>query len=961
MAGWLPGRRAATRIAAGFVAGIVVAAAVLFALRKPLVEWLAESYLASQGARGQVQIERWDGEDLSVRVSLGKRPDFSAEIIEFRLDPNFWLPHIESVAVSHARVHLGFDGRAVSFGSLQQLVDTFTKPSKKSWVNDYIRAPLPVALKEAQIAVDTPAGTVEIAGQAEFVGSNIQRAEARLASTDLRMRDLSVHIAEGAIQGRWTGSGFDATGDVIAGIASRGADGTIRTATVHAALTAKGLSLTPRGSGTDIGLARLSLDARAAGGIATIATEPALSAQLNGFRGRLQEGRLSGSGRIEASLSATQARLGTIALDAPRLAIAGLGRLENGADTIDAHLSGNSSIPEPSARALAQRIPMLGGDAQTSNAFVAAARAFRFDSDIQVHRDDAHTTIVLSKPATIASASGAHLTLAPMNAPLLSFDGANAVGGASIQLGGGGLPAADLTIAQFAVKTSVPDTPSIEATLRATASVTTRALRNATLSGAGRFTSNNGTSELVLDGCAHVNLGSFVASGKAMLSEASALLCPDPGQPLFSATPTGWRFSSRLDGISTRIVSAQSRLDRATGHIALEGSTEGLRTGTMELSAGRLSDLLSLRFEPLGLAGHASYTGAGWQGQGVLESTRHRTRIGTIAFSHTLATGKGEAFIDARNVRFVPNGFAPADISPLLTTIARADGKANFTGHIGWTPKGITSEGQLDVDAFQFASPMGGASGTTTHIKFISLLPPETAPDQSLGIDRIAWMSPLSAVSARFHFTPRAIDLGGASAQVAAGTAKIDPLTWTFGSQTLASTLRLSQIDLGALLASSNLASKVHLQAQVSGTLPFSIGPEGLRIKDGVVAATKPGRISIDRSLWASGQVTANAMQDFAYQALENLAFDRLQGRINSLPGGRLGLLLHIEGRNDPPKPTDTRIGLVDLLRGQAFAKPLPLPKGTPIDLTLDTSLNFDELLRAYRAASSPSIGTTAR
>jgi hypothetical protein len=97
-------------------------------------------------------------------------------------------------------------------------------------------------------------------------------------------------------------------------------------------------------------------------------------------------------------------------------------------------------------------------------------------------------------------------------------------------------------------------------------------------------------------------------------------------------------------------------------------------------------------------------------------------------------------------------------------------------------------------------------------------------------------------------------------------------------------------------------------------------------------------------------------MQDFAYQAMENLAFDRLQGKINSLPGGRLGLVLHIEGRNDPPKQEEARVGLFALLRGEAFKQPVPLPKGTPIDLTLDTSLNFDELLRAYQAVRSTTV-----
>jgi hypothetical protein len=257
---------------------------------------------------------------------------------------------------------------------------------------------------------------------------------------------------------------------------------------------------------------------------------------------------------------------------------------------------------------------------------------------------------------------------------------------------------------------------------------------------------------------------------------------------------------------------------------------------------------------------------------------------------------------------------------------------------------------------------MGGAHGTMTHIRFISLMPLESAPDQPFGVASIDWLSPLSGVTARFRLTPLSFELGGASAQLAGGTVRIRPLVYSFGGHDHSGVIELSQIDLGALLAASNLAGKVKVQARLSGTIPFTVTDEGIRIKDGFIAAVEPGRIAIDRSLWTGGgAVSSNAMQDFAYQAMENLAFDRLQGRINSLSSGRLGLVLHIEGRNDPAKQEETRIGILQLLRGQAFDKPLPLPKGTPIDLTLDTTLNFDELLQAYRAAREPGVGIGAR
>ena len=144
--------------------------------------------------------------------------------------------------------------------------------------------------------------------------------------------------------------------------------------------------------------------------------------------------------------------------------------------------------------------------------------------------------------------------------------------------------------------------------------------------------------------------------------------------------------------------------------------------------------------------------------------------------------------------------------------------------------------------------------------------------------------------------------------------------------------------------------------ARIDGVVPFTVEPQGVRFVNGHIAANGPGRLSIKRealttSVGTGGgtQAPPNAVQDFAYQALENLAFDQLDGTVNSLPMGRLGLLLHIKGRNEPVmQVAETRVGVVDLLRGRAFDKPLPLPKDTPIDLTLDTSLNLDELLASY-------------
>ena len=107
--------------------------------------------------------------------------------------------------------------------------------------------------------------------------------------------------------------------------------------------------------------------------------------------------------------------------------------------------------------------------------------------------------------------------------------------------------------------------------------------------------------------------------------------------------------------------------------------------------------------------------------------------------------------------------------------------------------------------------------------------------------------------------------------------------------------------------------------------------------------------------MWPDGKANppaapaqVNAIQDFAYQAMENLAFDTLEAGVNSTDKGRLSVLFHVKGRHDPKVAEKARVGILDLLRGRAFDKHIALPAKTPVDLTLDTSLNFDELLAAF-------------
>ena len=186
-----------------------------------------------------------------------------------------------------------------------------------------------------------------------------------------------------------------------------------------------------------------------------------------------------------------------------------------------------------------------------------------------------------------------------------------------------------------------------------------------------------------------------------------------------------------------------------------------------------------------------------------------------------------------------------------------------------------------------------------TEFDFTSLLPPTTKPGQALTISRIDWTLPFSAVDVRLGFSPTAIQVDKVSSGFAEGHVSLGAFTVDLANpKRIDGTADLASISLAALIAASNLGSKVRLEGKVSGHVPFSAGPDGFRIVNGHVQADGAGRLSIDRSLWAQGEtaVSANAVQDFAYQALENLSFNQMTADLNSVPGGRLQIVFTSRG-----------------------------------------------------------------
>ena len=107
----------------------------------------------------------------------------------------------------------------------------------------------------------------------------------------------------------------------------------------------------------------------------------------------------------------------------------------------------------------------------------------------------------------------------------------------------------------------------------------------------------------------------------------------------------------------------------------------------------------------------------------------------------------------------------------------------------------------------------------------------------------------------------------------------------------------------------------------------------------------------------AGEDVPPGTVEDLAYQAMENLAFDMLTAEVNSLDGGRASVVFHIKGRHDPPQRQELRLTLRDLITRDFLKRQLPLPSDTGIDLTLDTTLNLNQLVSDILALNRARAG----
>ena len=664
--------------------------------------------------------------------------------------------------------------------------------------------------------------------------------------------------------------------------------------------------------------------------------------------------RQSLSGPVSVSLGGGRVAIGGVLLSS--LAADGQGRFSAGTDgtslALDGQAGADGAVSGPDAQRLTAALP-------NPDYVTAASKALaRFEVTapaLKLTIKDGLTSLYLPRSVAVTAASGGRATLAASGGPLVAAAGGGASGRLALALSGGGLPELSLKAPNWRAG---PEGMTSDLVLAGTFDVPPLKGLSGTLAGQARLVGDDFSVRLAR--CTPLT-AKTLEMGEPPITQIKLALCPTAG-PLIQSAGGAWHASARIEHGQALVNVAEARVEEVAASFE-GGGRGGFDDAQVRITGARLVEASETkRFETLAATGAVNLARGQWLG-GLDAKTLDGHPVARIDLRHDVAGGRGEARIDASHLVFAKGGLQPLSLSPLAAVAREADGSVAFTGRFAWAGDVMTSEGKISTPGLNFKSPLGFVATMKGDIAFTSLAPLVSAPDQTLKIDHIDAIVPLQAVQAVFALGAEALHVRSATFEASKGAISIEPIDVPLDGQgVMKGVINIAHLDLGELIAGSSLADKVKVEAVVDGRLPFEFGPAGLKFLQGKVYATQPGRISIAREALTSvdaGQGAAdpltskpapvNAIQDFAYQAMENLHFETLEAGVNSTDTGRLGVLFHIKGEHDPKVVEKAKIGLLDLLRGTAFQRRIPLPAKTPVDLTLDTSLNFDELLAAWK------------
>ena len=969
-------RRLRLRLILLVVAGVfLLSTALVWLNRKGLAREALTGWLKSQGVAARAEVEAFGLTTFTARLSIGdpKAPDFAAERVEVRYHLTPGGLTVETVRLKRPVLRATLRGGRFSVGSLDPLVQAFLRQPPPT-----TRQPR-MEIENGLLLLATDYGPVRMAANAVVDDSKLVSLDA--VSAPARLKGAGFDAQAGAARLTARSAGGRVTAELDAPLTALAASG-LTAAEAHLRVKADGpypdlikrrgegpLVVAAEVTGRQVAMggrsfgqasASAGFTGRASGWVADFAVAGRATATLRADAGSLDGAKV---GQVTATVAGDDLRWtragGDRVVATLRLAADASGIEASGlsADRVKARLYGPMSATRDDIRLALKgaidghgRWTGLGAPAPTDTAQLVAvkraARGFRFAAPaVQGALAGPPSRLTFSgrlssQPVTVRPDSGGEVRVAQQG------------DAARITVAGGGLPRVEARVRPLSLAPFTAD-------VAIKAGVSLGMAQGADIDAAGRVRAANSGLTFIAQRCAVLKVEGL-DFGANDIERLSGRLCPAKG-PLISVSGGDWRIAGRAQAMTATAPFLGAKVTGLAGPFSA-ASRRGRLGVTADITTALLEDTSpQARFNPLAGSGHVSLAGDLWIADFAVRLP-NGPPVGRAHLVHDGGLGVGFVTLDTDTLTFAEGGLQPGQLSPMASAVGSpATGAARFRGRFDWAGIGAGSEGALTLKDLAFASPAGRVEGLNGTLKFVSLAPLTAAPGQTLDIDAVQAIVPLTHLHARFALADNLLKIEGGEALVGGGRVRVESLETPLvpGAPTRG-VLLFEGVQLHDLVEASPFGDKVDLDARVSGRIAFEAKDNKVRISAGELKAIQPGRLSIDRAaltgVTADSAIAAPApvvdpnatFTDFAYQAMENLAFDKLDATIASREDGRLGVLFHIVGKHDPPTAQKIRLSLMDLIQKRFLGRKLPLPSGTGVNLTLDTTLNLDALLADY-------------
>lgn len=321
-------------------------------------------------------------------------------------------------------------------------------------------------------------------------------------------------------------------------------------------------------------------------------------------------------------------------------------------------------------------------------------------------------------------------------------------------------------------------------------------------------------------------------------------------------------------------------------------------TAHLQLTGARLVNIQQPALVvPLQLSGQADLAGAKLDFALRVENPEGGLTL-DLKGQHDQSAGAGSATVALAPVVFRRGGRQPGGLAPALAAgLPPLDGSVAVDGSVRWAKAAISPSPTLRLKALAFEMDGTRVRDLTGNLRFTSLLPPVTAPDQVVSATVESAGETLKLKLTGQLTAKPALKLAQASLGAAGGTITTSPLTVENGRSRIETVLTVDGVELAEITRIIGL-SGLSGTGKLDGTIPVSFADGKVAIAGGRLAARGPGLLSYRPDNLPPQIAAAGDAVDLTLRVLSGFHYEKLSLDLDKAATGEGTVLLALSGRN---------------------------------------------------------------